>query len=147
MSNRINELRKQQGLTQQQLAQKLGLSKATIAMYESEKTENIKMENILKMEQILDASPAYIMGWSNTRYEMSPRESKLLKNFRSLNPIGKNQLEIRLWELSQLSYTTQDIIKSKEEDFLTPVAAHADNADAQILQSEIERVKKIIDNM
>lgn len=146
MANRIYQLRKQNNLTQQQLADRLGLSKATIALYESGKTENIKGENLIKMSDVLDASPSYIMGWSTIRHEITPREEKLVEGFRSLNSTGKKQLEIRLWELSCLLYSTRDIINSEERqhDCLMPVAAHADEAEPEILKSEIERVRKLI---
>lgn len=65
MGERIKELRIAKGLTQEQLAEKLGLQKSAIAKYENGRVENIKRSNIQALSEILDTSPAYLMGWSD----------------------------------------------------------------------------------
>ena len=144
MKNRISKLRREKGLTQQEVADFLGISKPAIAMYESGKTESIRPDRLLKLSAILDASPSYIMGWSDMRTEVSAEEMEMLQSMGRLNSRGKEQIRLRIWELSQISYYTSDTIEEKE-DFLKPVAAHADEADLQVLRSEIERIRKIID--
>ena len=49
--------------TQEELAQKLGLQKSAIAKYENGRVENIKRSIIAQMAEILECSPAYLMGW------------------------------------------------------------------------------------
>ena len=145
MENRIADLRKEKGLTQQEVADCLGISKPAIAQYESGKTENIKPERLLKLAELFNASPAYIMGWSNMRTEPGQEEMELLRACRRLNSIGMAQLQLRLWELSQISYYTNDIIDEAEEG-LAPVAAHAEGTAPEILRSEIDRIRKLINN-
>ncbi len=143
MSNRISALRKERHITQQALADFLGVSKATVVQYESSKIKTIKEEYLVVMSQLFQASPAYIMGWSNLRNDLSQGEERLIEGYRGLNTLGKHQLSLRLWELSQIRDYTNAIVVD-EEEYLKPVAAHADGASDNILQEEIKRISKLI---
>lgn len=66
MAKRIKERRTALGLTQEELATKLGLQKSAIAKYENGRVENIKRSVIQKMAEILECSPAYLMGWDES---------------------------------------------------------------------------------
>ena len=63
MSDTIKNLRVESGLTQEELANKLGLQKSAIAKYESGKVENIKRSIIQEMANIFSVSPSELMGW------------------------------------------------------------------------------------
>lgn len=62
IGERIKELRKQKGFTQQELAQKLGLKDSAIAKYENGRVENIKRSTLAEMAKILECSPVYLLG-------------------------------------------------------------------------------------
>ena len=62
MALRIKALRKQKNLSQEQLADLLGLQKSAIAKYENGRVINIKRSTIAKMAKIFNCSPSYIMG-------------------------------------------------------------------------------------
>lgn len=62
MSERIKERRRALNLTQEELGAKLGLQKSAIAKYENGRVQNIKRSTILKMSEILECSPSYLMG-------------------------------------------------------------------------------------
>ena len=63
MGDRIKERRLAMGYTQDELGTLLGLQKSAIAKYENGRVENIKRSIIAKMSEILECSPAYLMGW------------------------------------------------------------------------------------
>ncbi|WP_462350010.1 helix-turn-helix domain-containing protein [Eubacterium ventriosum] len=65
MSKRIKECRLNSHLTQEELADMLGLKKSAIAKYENGRVENIKRSTIEKMSTIFDVKPSYIMGWAD----------------------------------------------------------------------------------
>lgn len=67
MAERIKERRLFLNYTQEELAQKLGLQKSAIAKYENGRVENIKRSVIAKMAEVLECSPAYLMGWDDKK--------------------------------------------------------------------------------
>lgn len=63
IGDRIRERRKALGLTQLELAKRLGLtSKAAISTVENNK-EDMTTERIRKYAEALDTTPQYLMGW------------------------------------------------------------------------------------
>ena len=63
MSEIIRNERKKAGLTQEELAEKLGIQKSAVAKYESGRVENVKRSSIQKMSEIFGCDPAYLMGF------------------------------------------------------------------------------------
>ena len=66
--NRLRELRKRKGLTQSDLAEKLGVTSMSISRYENGKDE-INNKNLKKLSEIFDVSIDYLLG--NTEEEHS----------------------------------------------------------------------------
>lgn len=62
MGDRIRELRILNSLTQEELAERLGLQKSAIAKYENGRVENIKRSVIKQMADIFKVTPSYVMG-------------------------------------------------------------------------------------
>lgn len=63
--NRIKKLRNERKMTQSELGEKVGVTKATICKYEGESVINIKRSMIAKLAQALDTTPGYLMGWDD----------------------------------------------------------------------------------
>lgn len=71
MAERIKERRIAIGITQEELAKKLGLQKSAIAKYENGRVKNIKRTVIFNMANILDCNPSYLMGWDEIDKEIN----------------------------------------------------------------------------
>ncbi len=63
-AGRLKEIRTEKGLTQVQLAETLGVSKGTIAMWETGKREP-NFETLNELSEIFDKRIDYILGYSN----------------------------------------------------------------------------------
>lgn len=63
---RIKKLRKEKGLTQEQLGNLLGVKKSAIAKYENNRVENLKKDTIQKLSDIFDVPAAYFLGIEDT---------------------------------------------------------------------------------
>lgn len=59
---RIKKLRKEKGLTQEQLGNLLGVKKSAIAKYENNRVENLKKETIQKLSDIFEVPASYFLG-------------------------------------------------------------------------------------
>ena len=60
---RIKALREQFGMTQDELAEKLGTTKQTIYKYETGVVTNIPSDKIEEMAALFGVTPSYLMGW------------------------------------------------------------------------------------
>lgn len=65
MANRIKELRKAKDITLLEIANRLGVSEATVQRYESGKIKKLKYETMSALANMLDVSPEYLMGWAD----------------------------------------------------------------------------------
>ena len=81
IGNIIKKRRVQLGLSQTELANKLGFkSKASISRIELG-VQSLPQNKILEMAKALDVSPDYLMGWRNTLESSS--DSKVIVNNKS----------------------------------------------------------------
>ena len=65
LANRLKDLRKQKGLTLEELADKIGTSKQTIHRYENGTIANIPHEKIKLLAEALGTAPSALMGWDD----------------------------------------------------------------------------------
>lgn len=79
-AQRLVQLRKQKGLTQEQLAQCLGVTRVAISLWESAKREP-DLEMFRKMANVFDVSIDDLSGSSVTRNGAAPSEmAKIIRN-------------------------------------------------------------------
>ena len=65
IGERIKYLRKKNSMTQIDIAKKLNIATQTVFKYEKNIVTSIPMENIEKLAELFDVTPAYLMGWEN----------------------------------------------------------------------------------
>lgn len=65
IGNRIKSAREKRGLTQEELGAKCGTTKQTIFKYETGVVTNIPTTRIQQIADVLQVSPAYLMGWES----------------------------------------------------------------------------------
>lgn len=65
IGNRIKFLRKQRGLTVEELAAKLGKNRTTVYRYEKGDIENLPLDILNPLAEALDTTPAHLMGWGD----------------------------------------------------------------------------------
>ncbi|WP_286080667.1 LexA family protein [Parablautia intestinalis] len=64
-NERIHEKRIEKGITLAQVADRLGVTEATAQRYERGNIKSIPYEHMCAYGEILNCSPAYLMGWEN----------------------------------------------------------------------------------
>lgn len=110
MGDRIKEVRKLRGLTQEELAQKLGLKDSAIAKYESGRVENIKRSVISEMARVLECSPVYLLCLDEDSdslpinktsvFDVSNIEKEIIKAYRQADNIDK-EMVLRILKIEQ----------------------------------------------
>ncbi len=138
MTNRIRQLRKNAGMTQDELGALIGIKKSAVAKYESGNIENIKKASVEILAEHFGVTPAYLLGWSPMENELTKEESELLVSFGMLNEYGRKEAQRRVREMTYSSLYTEEY-----GDELMPVAAHGDGVPNDELQADIEKAKRL----
>lgn len=60
----IKERRAKLKMSQQELADKLGVNRSTVSRYESGSIEKLPIDVIIPLSKALSTTPDYLMGWS-----------------------------------------------------------------------------------
>lgn len=102
MKNRLKELRKENRLTQKELAQQLGCSQQTITWYETEKRQP-RIETWQKIADFFHVPTEYLMGITNDRVTLT---------INDLNPAEENAYE-RITTMLNEDYPKGSISKNK----------------------------------
>ena len=106
---RIKKLRKEKGITQEEMAKALKTTKQTISKYEKGIVTNIPSDRIEALCKLLETTPEYILGWEQ-RVEENPVEeaNKLAAWYMGLE-YKETDAEVRLLleEYSQLNEQKQ----------------------------------------
>lgn len=70
---RIKLLREKANMTQEELAKLLNTTKQTIYKYEQSVVTNIPSDRVERIAEVLNSTPAYIMGWEANKPETSKK--------------------------------------------------------------------------
>lgn len=107
IGRKIRELRKSAGLTQSELASRLGVQKAAVAKYESGEIENLKRSTIQKLALLFDVSPVVFIDPNYTE----PFGLEIVRRYNNADDTTKMMVD-RL-----LSYSTKlSKLKEGQED-------------------------------
>lgn len=145
MAQRIKQRREQLGMTQEELAELLGLQKSAIAKYEKGRVINIKRSTIANMAEIFHCNPSYIMGWDEEtldeiRYDlMADSEAQQEKIYELM----KNCFDDRSIYLLQTYMCLEDQYKKLLLQY-TEKLMDLQNADISASLENSERTRKIL---
>lgn len=109
IGKRIIEKRKEFNMTQDELAQKLQISRSALSLYELDRREP-NVETLIKLADFFSISSDYLLGISYSGNEspekysypkLTKEETKLLDTFRTLNNDNRIRATARLLDLQQ----------------------------------------------
>lgn len=90
--NRINELRRDAGLTQQELADRVKCSKMHISGLERG-TRELSLSWMRRISEVLGVTPAELLGDQDNPLRLSPEERKLVARYRQADHVTREQVE------------------------------------------------------
>lgn len=96
-AERLKQLRKKYGVTQEQLASVIGVERSSIGKYEG-KSRVIPSDDIkYRIAEFFNVSVDYLLGKTDTPFpagqiELNEREIFLITNYRTLNDAGKEMV-------------------------------------------------------
>lgn len=102
-ANEVMKLRRQElGLTQKEVAARVGVTEATVSRWESGDIKNMRRDKIAAMARVLDIPPAVLMDWETFDAEEAERR-RIVKEFTDyLNVASFENIKITLDLLKRL---------------------------------------------
>lgn len=91
MAKRIKDLRTSQGMTLEQVAEKVGVGKSTVRKWETGLIANMRRDKIAALADALNTSPMYLMGWSD---EINPLPKLDISKFDNIYPVNLKKVPL-----------------------------------------------------
>ena len=100
ISMKIQQLRKEKGMTLEQVATIVGVGKSTVRKWETGMIANMKRDKIALLAEALGTTPTYLMGWKeetspSTEIPLTEGEQMLIDLFRRV-PESKQQMVLQM---------------------------------------------------
>ena len=119
LGEKIKILRKEKGLTQEELGKKLNTTKQTIGKYEKGIVTNIPLSRILDIAQVLDCDASDLIEWKhsdlydNDMLESIKEDEQMLQNVR--DDLQRDDLsESERDDLEESEYILEESIEGKK---------------------------------
>lgn len=90
IGERIKQRRIELGLSVDEVASRLGKNRATVYRYENSDIENLPTTVLEPLAKILETTPAYLMGWSESLYDIVNEFSYLKEHFLNFPKMSEN---------------------------------------------------------
>lgn len=116
IGDRLKLLRIKNNLTLEELAKKVKTSKPTIQRYESGVISNIPSDKIEKLANVLNTTPAYIMGWEEQADEKPKKKAYKIPVYGEIAagiPINMIQDIIDYEEVDEHTYNRGELLALK----------------------------------
>ena len=102
----IRAKRKEMNMTLKDVAERIGVSEATVSRWESGSVGSMKRQNVAALARLFDVSPAVLMDWEEFEEENATRK-QLIKDLTDLAEVSSPEnLEIVLDLLKRLENKT-----------------------------------------
>ena len=99
LKENIKSRRLELNLTLEEVSKKLSISKPTLQRYESGVISNIPSDRIETLAEILETTPAFLMGWEEKKIslkinqQVTKEEKTLLSKYNALDYTGKHTVD------------------------------------------------------
>ncbi len=95
LSQQLRNWRERTGTTQQDLAERVGVSRIAVIHWESGDAVHLKGKNLLSLARVLGVEPEALLRNGERSESLSSEEQELLASFRKLDA-GEKKLALKL---------------------------------------------------
>jgi transcriptional regulator with XRE-family HTH domain len=117
LGDRIKELREEKHITQEELAKHISSTKQTIHKYENNIVTNIPSDKIERIANVLNSTPAYLMGWTNEKERVENPKYNLVDTplYKALDKLGIAENDLTSDEINNIVKFVEFIKNSKND--------------------------------
>jgi len=119
---KLKQRRLDEKMSAEELAKRLGVSKTTIYRYEKGEIAKVPTETLEKISKILNTSPAYFMGWSETS-DIDVNVSEILSIYNKLKQPRQEKV---------LDFANKQLAEQEQENNITSIFTKREDDDEYI---------------
>lgn len=153
---RIKEIRKQRGMSAEELAEKIGVAPATIYRYENGSISSMTTDKLLPIADALGVTPAALMGWTSPAYLIhgadTPLDPQIPETKQQYETIGVGARTVRpprpaAKKKTELDEIIDRLIKYQDGTVMSPDEQRLINLFRSMTPKQQEKTFKIIDTV
>lgn len=119
---KLKQRRLDEKMSAEELAKRLGVSKTTIYRYEKGEIAKVPTETLEKISKILNTSPAYFMGWSETS-DINVNVSEIISIYNKLKQPRQEKV---------LDFANKQLAEQEQENNITSIFTKREDDDEYI---------------
>lgn len=141
IGNIIKKLRLENNMTLEQLGDRVGVGKSTVRKWENGIIANMRRDNIAKIAEVFNVSPAYLMGWDNNVAPISGG-NKQKKGGISIPVLGRVAAGIPIEAITDIIDTEEITEEMASTGEFFGLKIHGDSMEPKISNGDVVIVRQ-----
>ncbi len=141
IGNIIKKLRLENNMTLEQLGDRVGVGKSTVRKWENGIIANMRRDNIAKIAEVFNVSPAYLMGWDNNVAPISGG-TKQKKGGISIPVLGRVAAGIPIEAITDIIDTEEITEEMASTGEFFGLKIHGDSMEPKISNGDVVIVRQ-----
>ena len=137
----IKQLRLKNNMTLEQLGDKVGVGKSTVRKWENGMIANMRRDNIAKLAEVFDVSPAYLIGFDSNVAPI-PGGSKEKKKGFTINVLGRVAAGIPLEAVEEIIDTEEITEEMAATGTFFGLKIHGNSMEPRICEGDVVIVRQ-----
>lgn len=149
---RIKARRLALGLSADDIAGAIGVSRATVYRYESKDIEKLPLDILAPLAEALKTTPSYLMGWDDNPtappqniLPLKPAEIDHIQKYRRLTDNGRATVDNVIDGLLEAGQPAREPEQKEPEKIVIPIAArNGTGKQLELTPDELRRLQQVI---
>ena len=133
-AKRIKDRRKELNMSVEELANRIGKSRATVYRYENGEIEDLPVTVLKPLARALHTTPEYLMGWTDSKEVLPIADSNGIPKIANLGHAMISLLESVGWEINQRSAMLVDFNEDSVIEYIKDDSLDSDFPKGLVMQ-------------
>ena len=137
----IKKLRTDNGMTLEELGDKVGVGKSTVRKWENGMIDNMKRDKIAKIAKVFGVSPSYLLGWDNNVGPIT-NGTKQKRPGISINVLGRVAAGVPIEAIEDVIDTEEISDEMASGGYFFGLQIHGDSMEPKMSEGDVVIVRQ-----
>lgn len=137
----IKKLRTDNGMTLEELGDKVGVGKSTVRKWENGMIANMKRDKIAKIAKVFGVSPSYLLGWDNNVGPIT-NGTKQKRPGISINVLGRVAAGVPIEAIEDVIDTEEISDEMASSGYFFGLQIHGDSMEPKMSEGDVVIVRQ-----